>query len=293
MKILITGTTGRLGGALKRCYKPRHEILAPSHAELDLSRPEDVDSILDDFQFDLLINCAGMVNPDVCESDPFSAMQVNAESPAQMAAFCHQRGVRLIHISTDYVFDGADDVLLDEVAPVQPINAYGRSKLAGEQSVLAASSSALVARVSWLFGGHLPSFPDQILNAALQGKDVAAIADKWSTPTSVDDIALWLEQIMMQRPAVSGLLHVCNSGQASWHEYAETTLALAHELGIIPALPAVKRQLLNGFPGFSAKRARYTVMSNAKLTSLLGQTPRHWREALRDHLSKRLMNTQG
>lgn len=288
MKILITGTSGRLGGALKRCYESRHEILAPSHAELDLARPDDLEVILNGLQFDVLINCAGMVHPDACERDPLAAMQVNAESPAQLAGFCQQRGVRMIHISTDYVFDSVEASQLDESALAQPINAYGRSKLAGEQAVLAASSNALVARVSWLFGGHLPSFPEQMIKTALGGHEVAAIADKWSVPTSVDDVAQWLEHLFTQCPTASGILHVCNSGQATWHEYAETTLQLAHELGWIPDVPVVKPQALDGFAGFLAKRARYTVMSNARLSQLLGRVPRTWQEALRDSLARSL-----
>ncbi len=286
MKILITGTSGRLGGALKRCYEPRHEIIAPSHAELDLARPDDLEVILNGLQFDLLIHCAGMVHPDACERDPLAAMQVNAESPAQLAAFCHQRGVQMIHISTDYVFDSDEASPLDEAALTQPINAYGRSKLAGEQAVLAASSNALVARVSWLFGGHLPSFPEQMIKTALSGHEVAAIADKWSVPTSVDDVADWLEQLMIQCPTASGILHVCNSGQATWHEYAETTLQLAHELGLICNVPMVKRQALDGFAGFLAKRARYTVMSNERLAGWIGRVPRTWQEALKESLAK-------
>jgi dTDP-4-dehydrorhamnose reductase len=286
MKILITGTSGRLGGALKRCYEPRYEIIAPSHVELDLARPDGLEAVLDGLQFDVLINCAGMVHPDACERDPLAAMQVNAESPAQLAAFCHQRAVQMIHISTDYVFDSLDESPLDEAALAQPINAYGRSKLAGEQAVMAASSKALVARVSWLFGGHLPSFPEQMIKTALAGHEVAAIADKWSVPTSVDDVAQWLERLVTQCPAASGLLHVCNSGQATWHEYADTTLRLAHEFGVIRDLPMVKPQVLDGFAGFLAKRARYTVMSNARLADLIGRVPRTWQEALRESLAR-------
>jgi dTDP-4-dehydrorhamnose reductase len=288
MKILITGTSGRLGGALKRCYESRHEILAPSHTELDLARPDGLETVLDDLEFDVLINCAGMVHPDTCERDPLAAMQVNAESPAHLAGYCQQRGVRMIHISTDYVFDSMDESPLDEAALTQPVNAYGRSKLAGEQAVMAASSKALVARVSWLFGGHLPSFPEQMIKTALSGHEVAAIADKWSVPTSVDDIAHWLECLVTQCPTAAGILHVCNSGQATWHEYAETTLRLAHELGLIRDLPMVKPQALDGFAGFIAKRARYTVMSNARLAGWIGRVPRTWQEALRESLAKAL-----
>lgn len=286
MKIFITGATGRLGGALKRHYAERHEILAPSRAELDISKPDEVAEIVRDMDFDLLINCAGMISPDVCERDPLGAMRVNAESPAALAAECQRRGARMIHISTDYVFGGEGDVLLGEGAPAQPVNAYGRSKLAGEQAVLAACSQALVARVSWLFGAAAPSFPDQMLAQALAGQEVAAIADKWSVPTSVDDVATWLEHLFTHQPAAAGLLHVCNNGEATWHSYAEETLATAHEFGLLKAVPTVRPQRLEDFPNFIAKRPRYTTMSNARLAGLLGHLPRDWQAALREFLMR-------
>lgn len=286
MKIFITGTSGRLGGTLKRRYAEHYEVLAPCRAELDLARPDDVAEIVRDWDFDLLINCAGMISPDVCERDPLGAMRVNAESPAALAVECQRRGARMIHISTDYVFGGEGEVLLSEEAPAQPVNAYGRSKLAGEQAVLAACAQALVARVSWLFGAAAPSFPDQMLAQATAGQEVAAIADKWSGPTSVDDVATWLEHLFTHQPAVAGLLHVCNSGEATWHSYAEETLAIAHEFGLLKAVPAVKPQSLADFPNFIAKRPRYTTMSNARLAGLLGHAPRFWQEALRDYLTR-------
>jgi len=151
-----------------------------------------------------------------------------------------------------------------------------------EQAVLAASSKALVARVSWLFGAVVPSFPDQALAQAIAGKEVSAIADKWSVPTSVDDVATWLEHVFTQYPETTGILHVCNSGEATWHSYAEATLAIAYEFGLLKALPTVQMQRLEDFPNFFAKRPRYTTMSNARLAGLLGEPPRLWQEALRD-----------
>ena len=288
MKIFITGASGRLGGALNRRYAPRHEVLTPSRSVLDLAKPDEVAEIVRDLDFDLLINCAGMISPDECEGDPLGAMRVNAESPAVLAAECQRRGARMIQISTDYVFDGEGDSLLREAAPAVPLNAYGRSKLAGEQAVLAACSQVLVARVSWLFGPDRPSFPDQMLARAIAGQEVAAIADKWSVPTSTDDIAIWLEHLFIHRPAASGLLHVCNSGEATWHSYAETTLALAHEIGLIQDLPPVKPQRMEEFTGFLARRPRYTTMSNAALADLLGETPQSWETALRQSLAGRV-----
>lgn len=286
MKILLTGSSGRLGGFLKKHFESRHQVLAPLREELDLAKPDMCLKRLDGMEFDVLINCAGMVSPDVCEADALGAMQVNAESPAALASECQRRGVRMIQISTDYVFGGQAQQPLAEDAAAQPISAYGRSKLAGEQAVMAASSRALVARVSWLFGGPGRSFPDQIIDQALAGKVIEAIADKWSVPTSVSDIAIWLEHIITHHADAAGVLHLCNSGEASWHTYAEATLALAHELGLIKEVPPVNPLKLDEFTAFKARRPRYTVMLNQRLSDLLGAPPRHWRDALRESLMR-------
>lgn len=283
MKLLITGSTGRLGGALVSQYASRHELLTPVRGVLDLARPESVSSILRGLDFDLLINCAGITSPDFCEREPALAARINTESPSAMAEECQRRGARMIQISTDYVHDGETEGLLDEAWPACPVNHYGRTKHEAEIAVLRACPAALVARVSWLFGGsHGPSFPDQILKDARQGRSLEAIGDKWSAPTSVHDIARWLEQLWQTSPAVSGLLNLCNSGQATWQSYGQAVVDIAHELGLLTEPLTVKGNRLADFPQFIARRPRHTVMSNARLASLLGQPVRSWREALRE-----------
>lgn len=284
MKLLITGTTGRLGSVLTRHYASRHEMMCPGRDVLDLVRPDSLSAGLREMDFDLLINCAGITSPDVCAREPELAQLVNAESPALLAAECQRRGARMIQISTDYVFGGELDTSLTEGMTTQPVNHYGITKLEGERAVLAACPGAIVARVSWLFGGG-NSFPEQMLRTAREGRDVEAIGDKWSAPTSMHDIARWLEILWEKSPAVSGVLHLCNSGTASWQSYAQTVLDLAHELGLLDHSVVVKGNSLDNFPHFIARRPRHTLMSNERLAGLLGAPVRSWQVALREWLA--------
>ena len=283
MKLLITGSTGRLGGALVRCYSSRHEVLAPRRDLLDFAQPDSLAAPLRELDFDLLINCAGITSPDVSERDHALATCINAESPAALAAECHRRGARMIQISTDYVYDGETEGPLDESLPTHPVNHYGRTKRDAEVAVLRECPQALVARVSWLFGASsAPSFPDQILSDARQGRPLEAIGDKWSVPTSVHDIAHWLEQLWQMDAPVSGPLNLCNSGRASWQTYGQTVADLAVELRLLEQRHTVNGNRLDDFTHFIARRPRHTVMSNARLAGLLGHPVRSWQEALRE-----------
>lgn len=286
LRFLILGASGRLGGALVRRLGLAHEVIQPTHAQADLAHPTQAIATLRRAEFDVLINCAAVTSPDVCEADPRTAWVVNAETPGALAALCQERGVRMIHVSTDYVFAGDRRAALTEADPAQPISIYGETKRAGEVAVLAACPSALVGRVSWLFGPDKPSFPDTILNEARHGGTVQAIADKWSTPTCTEDLAGWMERLCTDQAAVSGILHLCNSGVASWCEYAQATVDIAHELGLLPVQPVVLPQRLEGFPLLTARRPPFTPLSNALLTARTGIVPDPWQVPLRRYLAR-------
>ena len=145
-------------------------------------------------------------------------MRVNAEAPGEIAAGRRTRGVRVFHFSTDYVFGGESEGLRCEENPAVPVNVYGRSKLAGEQAVFAHPGNCVV-RVSWVSGPDKASFVDQIFDAALAGRPLAAVADKFSLPTFTGDLAEWMD-CLIERQA-TGIFHACNSGEPiSWHDLA-------------------------------------------------------------------------
>lgn len=283
-RLLILGATGRLGQTLAKLYATRYELLTPTRKELDLGQPESVRASLEKLVFDVVINTAAVTSPDVCEDDFDLAQKVNAESPEVLAEICAERNVRFIHFSTDYVFSGKGCVFLNESAPAHPINAYGRSKRAGELAVMAKNRTALIGRVSWLFGPSGGGLPDSAISRARENQPLGFIEDKWSVPTSTVDIAEWTERLFTDLGHVSGPLHLCNTGVATWRDYAQVTLDLAHRHGLLSELAHTSGLSLKDFPNFKAARPPFTVMSNAKLSFLLGHNPRRWQDALESYV---------
>lgn len=286
-RILVLGATGGLGRALVRRLSSDHETTGWRRAELDLERPETIAAALSRHDFDVLLNPAGLTSPDVCEEQPEKAHLANVAGPQALAEFCQQRGARMIHFSTDYVFNGTAQAPLTETDGTQPVNVYGHTKRAGEQAVLAACPQALIARVSWLFGPDKASHPDHIIQRALKGEEVTAVADKVSVPTSNSDISHWMDLLIREYPGVHGVLHLCNSGSASWHSWAEATLEFARKAGLPVGEVRVRPIQLAELSFLKAPRPLMTIMSNARLQEILGVSIRDWREALADHVAQK------
>src|SRR5438067_6949902 len=183
MRIVIIGSGGRLGAALMGEYRDEYDVAGFNHAQLDLSNLDGVREKLRSTNFDVLINAAAFTNVDLCETERDRAFTINGEAPGIVAEICRQKGAKLIHFSTDYVFDGDKRAPYIEEDEANPISVYGESKLAGEKNVLAAEGPHLVVRASWVFGPDRPSFIDGIIKRAKEDEEVDAIADKFSTPT--------------------------------------------------------------------------------------------------------------
>src|SRR5215468_3322495 len=183
MKIVILGAGGRLGAALMREYQEKYDIAAFDHAQLDLASLDDVRGTLGAMNFDVLINAAGFTNVDACETERDRAFLINAEAPGVLVEICNAKDAKLIHFSTDYVFDGDKRAPYTEEDEANPISLYGESKLAGEKKVLAAGDRHLIVRVSWVFGPYRPSFIDAMIKWAHQAEKIDAISEKFSTPT--------------------------------------------------------------------------------------------------------------
>src|SRR5436305_2109749 len=231
MKIVIIGTGGRLGAALVREFPDKFDVVGFNHAQLDLSNLDDVRGKLSAMNFDVLINAAAFTNVDACETERDRAFLINAEVPGVLAEICNQKNVKLIHFSTDYVFDGEKCAPYTEADQANPISTYGESKLAGEKNVLAAENVHLVVRVSWVFGPDRPSFIDAMIDLAQQDEKIDAIFDKFSTPTYTHDVARILPQFF-HRDVQRGILHFANTGKCSWQEYAQSALDCCRDGGI-------------------------------------------------------------
>jgi dTDP-4-dehydrorhamnose reductase len=285
MKILILGAGGRLGAALLREYRDKHDIAGFNHAQLDLARLSDVRRTLDAMNFDVLINTAALTNVDACETERERAFLINAEAPGILAEICNAKEAKLIHFSTDYVFDGEKRGPYMEEDEANPISLYGQSKLAGERSVLAAEDGHLVVRVSWVFGPDRPSFIDAMIKRAQQDENVDAVADKFSTPTYTHDLAQILPQFF-DHAVEGGILHFANTGRCSWQEYAQWALDCCREAGISLKATTVGALKLSDMTNWNARRPVYSVLSTSKYTELTGTTPRAWREAVADYITR-------
>jgi len=285
-KILILGAGGRLAGSLAECWQTHHKVTALRRPDLDVANPEALERLLDFHDFDILVNGTGLTNVDRCEQDREEARIVNAIAPGVMARCAEARGARLIHFSTDYVFDGTQREPYTETDTAHPCGWYGATKLAGENAVLAAGQLGLVVRVSWVFGPAKPSFVDSLISRALTENHVEAIADKFSSPTSAVDIAEWMEPFFnLDLPG--GLYHACNSGDCSWQEYGAYALAVASEAGVPVRTTTVAPIRLADMKQFIAPRPIFSILSTRKLTSVTGISPRHWSDSLRDYIFKK------
>ena len=282
---MIIGAGGRLGAALMREYRDRFEVRGFNHAQLDIGNLERVRTTLAPLMFDVLVNCAAQTNVDRCEAHRQEAFRLNAEAPGVLAEICQARRAKLIHVSTDYVFDGNKSQPYTEQDPAKPISAYGESKHEGERRVLEGGDRHLVLRVSWVFGPDRPSFVDRILQLARERKEVAAVADKFSTPTYTQDIAEMLPQFFVNS-TTAGILHFANDGACSWQEYAQWALDCSHAAGIPMCARNVENLRLSDMKNFVAKRPVYTVLSTQKYQSISGKKPRNWREAVTQYVKE-------
>src|SRR5881396_3637966 len=220
MKLVIVGAGGRLGAALVRTYREKFGLIGFNHAQLDLANRDEMRRKLCAIDFDLLINTAAFTNVDLCETQRDQAFGINAEAPGILAEICRDKNAKLIHFSTDYVFDGEKREPYVEDDPANPISVYGESKKAGENNVLATRDRHLVVRVSWVFGPDRPSFIDAMIKRARETEQVDAIADKFSTPTYTHDIARMLP-LFFDGYVEDGILHFASAGKCSWQEYAQ------------------------------------------------------------------------
>jgi len=285
MKIVILGSGGRLGAALLREYRDKFDVAGFNHTQLNLSDLGAVREKLRNIRFDILINAAGFTKVDLCETQPDRAFLINAEAPRVVAEICYEKNARLIHFSTDYVFGGDRREPYTEEDQADPISVYGESKLAGENNVLAAKSQNLVVRVSWVFGPDRPSFIDAMIQQAQQNDEVDAVADKFSTPSYTLDIAAMLPQFF-DANVEGGILHFANAGQCSWREYAQWAVDCCHDGGLPLKAKTIGERKLRDMTNWIARRPIYSVLSSRKYTKLTGISPRTWREAVSDYITR-------
>ncbi len=285
-RILITGGTGQVGTELTRQAWPAEtELVLPTRQELDLSDAMSVRAYVLDGGFDVVINPAAYTAVDKAESDCTVAFGVNAMAPAALADATRTLDIPLVHVSTDYVFDGSKDGPYDESDPIVPINVYGASKAAGEHAVRLGNPRHVILRTAWVFSAHGNNFVKTMLKLA-DRPQLRVVDDQHGCPTAAADIARTLAAItlrMIEDPAAPvGTFHFVNDGATTWCDFAREIFRQERDNGA--AVPEVEAIGTADYPT-PARRPANSVLSVARLARDYGIKPRPWSEALRETLA--------
>jgi len=266
--MLITGGTGQLGTAMRRLVP---EADFPTRNELDLSAPAGVAAYLERIRPEAIVNCGAYTAVDRAEEEEDLATVVNGQSVGVMARFAADAGIPFVTFSTDYVFDGQATEPYLESHPTDPINAYGRSKLAGEQAALGTHEGALVIRTSWVISGTHPNFVATMLRLAAERDTLSVVADQRGCPTCVEDLAPGA--LAALRSGATGLLHLTNAGETTWHGLASAAIA---EAGLEVAVEPIATE---DYPT-PAKRPAYSVLGSERREGLGIDALPDWRDTL-------------
>ncbi|MGH8746144.1 MAG: dTDP-4-dehydrorhamnose reductase [Burkholderiales bacterium] len=229
MKILLTGRNGQVGWELKRALAPLGEIVATNRSTLDLESEEQIRSVVRAVRPEVIVNAAAYTAVDKAESEPELAMRINGFAPGVLAEEAKRVGALLVHYSTDYVFDGEKAAPYVEEDEPNPINAYGRSKLAGERAIQGVGGRHLILRTSWVYGGRGKNFLRTIVRLAREKSELRIVDDQVGAPTSSSAIARATTQLLNR--SADGLYHLSASGRVSWCGFARAILARA-DIGI-------------------------------------------------------------
>jgi dTDP-4-dehydrorhamnose reductase len=284
-RILVTGGSGQVGGALSQLKSHNLEFIAPRRDELDLSNARSIKTYLASEPFAAVINCAAYTAVDKAESERDLAWHVNATAPGLIAEHCAKAKIPLLHVSTDYVFSGEALRPYVEDDVVGPINVYGASKEAGEAAIRAVTDAHIILRTSWVVSATGHNFVKTMLRLATDRDELRVVADQQGRPTSAQDIAQTLSLIVtqaIQGEAKLGTFHFANSGDTNWADFARMIFELSHKRGGPSA--HVTSITTADYPT-PAKRPHNSRLDTRKLEAVYGIKPRPWTEALNDILS--------
>ena len=283
MKLLVLGANGQVGRELcRRVWPAGYAIVGHDRDRVDITLPDAVAATITGERPDIVINAAAYTAVDRAESEPEAAWAVNCTGPANLAASCRAAAIPLIHISTDYVFDGSRPGAYREDDPVNPLGVYGKSKEAGDRAVRAALPEHVILRTAWLYSVHGHNFVKTMLRLADERPVLRVVADQTGSPTAAGDVAAALGEIVRQIAAGStrwGTYHFTGAGAVTWHGFAEAIFARAARWrGPAPAVEAIATA---DYPT-PARRPANSVLDCSKIGEAFGVVPRPWRAQLTD-----------
>ncbi len=273
MRILITGANGQLGRALQEAL-PGDVVLPLSHDQLDITDRGALGQAIAGARPDAVIHAAAWTDTAACERDPARAQLVNGAAAGYVAEACRVNGAVMVQISSNEVFDGEKGAPYNEDDPVNPINEYGRSKLAGERAVAAALPEHQVVRTSWLYGPGRVSFPEKILERARADGRLRLVTDEIASPTWTVDLAKAIGTLVRRREF--GIFHLANAGECSRKQWAEEVIRLA---GVAVPVEETTQAAFN----LPYRKPVVSTLANNRAAAL-GVTMRPWREALAEHM---------
>ncbi len=298
--ILLTGKTGQLGSDLNRLLPKLGEVIAPERNELDLREPEQIRRILRNANPQLVVNAAAYTAVDAAETDQATALAVNAEAPRLLALEAKKVGAMLVHFSTDYVFDGSTKAPYEETDATNPINVYGKTKLAGEEAIRDSGAAHLIFRTAWIYATRGRNFLLTILRLATEREELKIVRDQIGAPTCAADIAAATAKILTNIygrnddaafSKVSGTYHMTAAGETTWYDFTKAILEEARRApqnlpwlaSATKGRPLIARHVVPiSTEEFRSptRRPAYSVLSNARLKQVFGVTLSDWRTQL-------------
>lgn len=284
MRVLLAGAGGQVGRMLRETCPAAVELIACAHADLDITDERRVRERLTRDRPEVIINAAAYTAVDKAESEPQKARAVNAEGPGHLAASARECGARLIHISTDFVFDGRASTPYRPDAPTRPLSVYGTTKRDGEQAVRdMLPDRSVIVRTAWVYAAEGTNFLRTMLRLMRERDGVRVVADQIGTPTSARPLAEALWSIAA-RPQVQGVHHWSDAGVASWYDFAVAIAEEGAQLDLLSPRVTVTPITTEEYPT-PARRPAYSVLEKRSL-SALGLIPAHWRQRLREVLQE-------
>ncbi|MBD2480932.1 dTDP-4-dehydrorhamnose reductase [Planktothrix sp. FACHB-1365] len=286
-KILLIGKDGQLGQELQPFLTSMGSLVAVGRDTLDLSQPQIIEQIIEDIQPEWVINAAAYTAVDKAESEPELAMKINGIAPGILAKACQQLDAKLIHISTDYVFDGTQSHPYIETDSTHPLGVYGQSKLAGEIAIQETQAKFAIIRTAWVYGvGGTGNFVKTMLRLGKEREEIRVVSDQVGSPTWTGDLAQSIVQLMpLLNSETYGIYHCTNSGVTSWYDFA---IAIFEEAKLLGFPLKIERVIPITTPEYPtpASRPAYSVLSGKKLANLLETHTPQWRQGLRKMLQQ-------
>jgi len=287
-KIILTGKNGQLGQELEFLLTQIGEVIALGKEELDLSNDNQIRDCIGHYQPDLIVNAGAYTAVDQAENESEMAYAINADAPSILAESAEKIGARLLHISTDYVFDGRKHRPYTEKDQPSPLGIYGKSKLAGEQGVQKNCSNYIILRTAWVYGAYgNGNFVKTMLRLGKEREELKVVSDQIGTPTWTNDIAKAIVGLIMKLPTspLQEIYHFTNSGVASWYDFSIAIFEEAKVLHFPLKVHRVSPISTAEYPTL-AQRPAYSVLSGEKISQILGARPPQWRISLREMLTQ-------